>query len=218
MTGAMTSGMRAGVGGVFLWGLMGGVGCAQRPVRPAGPGSIEQMPARAALLAGGRRGPRLGWVAWGADGALIACGGRAPSAAALGAGTPERCVRVDGVGGVGRVGRAGAAPREVAPEELAAGRRDTTPAEWAPGGCRVLLEDSKGSGPARASLIGPRERVLLGEWQPGPEVGGDVYSLETSFSADGRQLALLQWSVGVGDDGLLVELKGAEVRAAPACR
>jgi hypothetical protein len=82
----------------------------------------------------------------------------------------------------------------------------------------VLLEDSRGSGPARASLIGPRERVPLGEWQPAPEVGGDVYSLETSFSADGRSLALLRLSVGVGDDGILVELKGAEVRAAPPCR
>lgn len=214
----MTLRMRRCVLGAIFWGFMGGVGCAPRPVRSVGPGGIEQMPARAALLVGGRRGPRLGWVAWGADGALIACGGRAASAAAVGVGTPERCLRIDRMGRMGRVGRAEAEPREVPPGELGVGRRDTTPVEWAPGGCRVLLEDSRDSGPARASLVGPRERVLLGEWQPALEVGGDVYSLETSFSADGRHLGLLRLSVGVGDDGLLVELQGAEVRAAPPCR
>jgi hypothetical protein len=189
---------------LLLWWLIGAAACAPRGARP---GRIEQMPGRAALLAGGRRGPRLGWVAWGADGALIACGRRAASA--VDAGTPERCLRVD---------RPGGEPHEVPPGALEAGRRDVTAVEWAPGGCRVLLEDSRGSGPARVSLVGPRERVTLGEWLPAPEVGGDVYSLETSFSADGRRLALLRLSVGVGDDGILVELKGAEVRAAPLCR
>jgi hypothetical protein len=193
-------GMRAAL--VLLGWLLQAAACAPAPTR-----NTDQGSARAVLLEGGRRGPRLGWVAWGAKGALIACGRRAASAAD--AGSPERCLRIEGPG---------ATPEEVPPGELDAGRRDTTPAEWAPGGCRVLLEDSRDAGPARASLVGPRGRVTVGEWQPAPNVGGDVYSLETSFSADGRHLALLRLSVGVGDDGILVELKDAEVRAAPPCR
>ena len=101
---------------------------------------------------------------------------------------------------------------------------DGSPVDAMPGAggrCRVVDDDvlasSKGP-PARATLWGPSGATPLAAWQPPVTVDGDYFALETSFSPDGKWLAIARLAVHLGDEAPVVDVAGLEVRAAPACR
>ena len=90
-----------------------------------------------------------------------------------------------------------------------------------PSPCRVVLEwapGDPGSPPARALIEGPRERALVASWSPPPEVDGDRFVIEVSFSPDGRWIGIARESIGVGDSDMLVRVEQVEVKPAPRCR
>jgi hypothetical protein len=180
------------------------------PTRLATPGP----PAKVVLPDGGvHHTERLAWVAWRA-------GGANPTFAACGRRTADLGVQGQLCGCV-VVERAGAAPTPGAWTEDAGFIRDRSAVEFAPGGCRVLLDDvpgDPGAPPARATLLGPGARLAIDEWRPPATVDGDYFAIETSYSPDGRWLAVVRAAVGIGDADRLVELSSVEVRPAPTCR
>lgn len=145
---------------------------------------------------------RLARVGWRGE-SFVACGDSR--------GRESRCRMID---------RAGAAA--VAAASPPAGYADdASPPDRAPGACRVRFDDvpgDPGAPAARATLVGPAGAQPLDAWRPAREVDGDYFAVETSFSPDGKWLALVHTAVGIGEDERRVEVAGAEVRAAPACR
>jgi hypothetical protein len=67
-------------------------------------------------------------------------------------------------------------------------------------------------------LIGAKERTALDAWKAPRDVDGDYFAVETSFSPDGKWLAIVHSAVGIGEEGRLVDVIDAQVRAAPPCR
>src|SRR5262249_27264568 len=118
------------------------------------------------------------------------------------------------------VARAGELPVAV-PSPQPGYAADASPPEHAPGGCRVQLDDAPGdpgAPAARATLVGPKERAALDAWTPAREGNGASFAAETSFSPDGKWLAIVHSAVGIGEEGRLVDVIDAQVRAAPACK
>ena len=75
-----------------------------------------------------------------------------------------------------------------------------------------------GAPPARATLVDPTHSQLLDEWLPPNSVDGDYFAIETSFSPDGKWLAIVHSSVGIGEGDRLVTVVDVAVRPAPSCR
>jgi len=186
-----------------LVGAVALAGCPKHDAAPTSPPPPTVAGPKVALPDGGmRHTERLATAAW-RGGAFRACGERN--------GGPSGCKLV-------------AAAGERASDAAADGEgfaADRSPPTSAPGVCRVLFDDAPGdpaAPPARATLVGPAARQPLDEWRPAGTVDGDYFAVETSFSPDGKWLAVYRVAVGLGTDERLVELAGVQVRPAPACR
>ncbi len=188
---------------LFLVAALALAGC---PKRDAAPTSPPPPPSA------GPRGPdggahhteRFASAAWRPDGAFRTCGERG--------GRPAGCKAV-------------ARPGEPAADSPSEGDvrylPDRAPFDAAPGGCRVLFDDATGdpgAPAARATLKGPAAATPIDAWKAPPNVDGDYFAVETSFSPDGKWLAVIHTAVGLGADERLVEVKDVEVRPAPPCR
>ena len=194
---------------VCVVGALAAAGCKRGGTTPLGTPPPEKA-ATVVLPDGGMSHTEpLAEVRWAGDWAM-ACGGRRVESATNGAvkTTPGACVTA-GVAGAA----ADARPQESA---FQAGAEGAVPAP-----CRVYYEDISGdpaAPPARASLVGPGGRQLLDEWRVPREVDGDYFAVEIRVSPDGKRIAVLHVSVGIGDGDRLVRVESAEVRPAPPCR
>ena len=188
------------------------LGCPRRDgTPPPRHASAPSGDGKVALPDGGmRHDQRLAWVAWAGDRpAFGACGRRTDDLASLG--QRGRCWVVEGPG---------AAPVERDWTALPGFVQDRSPVDQAPGRCRVAVDDVGGdpaAPPARATLVGPGGAQEIAAWAVPATVDGDYFALETSFSPDGRWLAVVRAAVGLGGERL-VEIAGVEVRPAPPCR
>lgn len=96
---------------------------------------------------------------------------------------------------------------------------DPHPYHWAPGTCHVSFDDAAGPGVnvASASMVGPGTHVVLDTWHIGPTDNGDYFAVETSFSPDGKWLAIIHTGVSLGVDERTVEIASVRVIPAPPC-
>ena len=179
----------------------GGASTPSAPPPPVKEGTPVALPAD-----GIHHTERLAWSAWLPSGAFIACGRT-----------------TDDFSKQGRLGKCLTAAPGPAPAPAtwpAGAARDASPVDAAPAGCKVLLDDipgDPGAPPARATLVGPTGKTPLAEWKPPREVDGDYFALETSFSPDGKTLALARTSVGRGEGDQRVDVVSVELRPAPPC-
>lgn len=173
---------------------------------PLSPRPVE--PAAAVEDAGIHHTVRLGWSAWRADGTFAICGRR--TNAFEEAGSLRGCLAV----------RAPQLPAmSLDWTKDASFVHDATPPDRAPGSCRVLLEDivpTPLGPPARTTLVSPRQRLKLAEWLPAATIDGDYFTIEASFSPDGRWLALARLAIGIGEDRT-VDVVDVELQPAPPC-
>lgn len=160
-----------------------------------------------ALPDGGlRHTARLAWTAWSADAIFQACSRR----------TSDFALQ-------GKLGECNSVPARASIQRgsvVAPLVHDASAVDAAPRGCRVIFDDAPGdpaAPPARATLAGPSARQPLDEWRPAREDNGDYFAVETSFSPDGKWLAIVHTAVGLGDGEQSVDVKSIEVRPAPAC-
>ncbi|MSP62349.1 MAG: hypothetical protein EXR72_18855 [Myxococcales bacterium] len=197
--------------GLLIFAALSLTACPRRdPATPAAALPAPALGPRVALPDGGvHHTERLAWTAWRADGAFAACGRRTADFTV--AGTLRGCVIVE---------RPGGSPAPLDWSGDPAFRRESAPVDAAPGGCRVLLDDvpgDPGAPAARATLQGPSGATVLDAWKPPPAVDGDYFAIETSFSPDGRLLAVIHTAIGLGPDERTVDVAGIELRPAPAC-
>jgi hypothetical protein len=188
-------------------------GCPRRDAPPTSPPPPQSAGPSGALADGGmHHTERLAQAGWRSDGAFQACGdfpwARDQPGKPL---RPGPCLVV---------ARAGELPIAV-PAPQPGYAADASPPERAPGGCRVRFDDAPGdpgAPAARATLVGTTARAALDAWKAPREVSGDYFAVETSFSPDGKWLAIVHSAVGIGEEGRLVGVIDAEVRAAPPCK
>ena len=100
--------------------------------------------------------------------------------------------------------------------------RDETSPDFAPGRCRVWFQDLGGTASSMvASAYHVDENGLslraIADWHPEPSIEADYLALETSFSPDGKWVALLRSAVGLGSGDLRVDVLNVELRRAPTC-
>lgn len=168
----------------------------------------EAHPLRVQLPDGGlRHRERLAHASWRSDGTFRLCAGRDADGARGGL----RCVFVAGPGAQSMI-----RPWQDDPEFVT----DPLPVDRSPDGCGVLLEDTRGtpdSGPALATFVTHAGTTRLAQWHPGPEVSGDYFALEASFSPDGRWVAVSRLAVGIGVGEKVVEIVGVTIQPAPHC-
>ncbi len=178
-------------------------GCPKRdpaPVTP--PPAPSPGPAGPVSDGGKHHTERFAEVAWKPDGTFRYCSVR---------GKPIKCMTI---------AKAGDAPQP-APDADASFAIDRSPPSSATGNCKVAFDDAggdPGAPPAKASLRGPAGTQPIDEWHPAQTDNGDFFLVETSFSPDGKWLAVLHVAVGVGIDEQTADVIHAEVRAAPICR
>lgn len=154
---------------------------------------------------------RLGWVTWPNADTMIYCNRRVDDQGNL-------------VGVLGPCWRYEAG--EPAPKKIMSwsnlGRPDSTPPAVGPWDrCTLELEDARlvpTPSPARASLQSPTAKTPLDEWTPDPKLTGDAYATEVSFSPEGKWMAVLHLSIGLGEGERTIEIADAKLAAVPACR
>jgi hypothetical protein len=144
---------------------------------------------------------RLAWAAWNSDTVLFYCNRR-----------------IDDMGNqVGVIGPCHKIKQDDTPHLLVAftnvNRPDTSPPNAGP--CNIELEDAQlvpQKKPARALIAD----TAIEEWLP--EGDGDLFVVETLPSPDGKLLGILRVAVGLGEGERSVEVVGARVIPAPACK
>jgi hypothetical protein len=148
---------------------------------------------------------RLGWLTWSDVNELVYCNQRLDDAGN----------RVGVLGPCWHL-TAGEAPKKML-SWLNAGRPDDRPPNAVPWSrCHVELEGNAQG--AHATLVSPTASEPLDAWKPGPEVPGDVYAVELSFSPEGKWMAVAHLGVHLGEGERLIEFHDVEIRSVPACR
>jgi|GEM_PF-7015141 len=86
--------------------------------------------------------------------------------------------------------------------------------------CTLILEDAvlvPTPKPARLILVTPTGKKVLDEWTPSPKDEGDAFQVEATFSTDGKMMASVHLSVGLGEGERIIGIAGAKVFATPEC-
>jgi hypothetical protein len=144
---------------------------------------------------------RLGWITWSDVNELIFCTRRLDDDA-------------NQVGNLGPCWRqaAGDQPKKMF-AWLNAGRPDDTPPNRGPWDrCLAEIKDTT------VVLATPTERTLLDDWKPGNDVQGDRFTVELSFSPEGKWMAVEHVAIHVGEGERIIEIPSVEIRPVPACR
>ena len=180
---------------------------------------------------------RLALVGWSTDGSFWACGRRTEDFSRLG--RPGRCSVIPPLGSTIGSPNTEAPSKPLDAESALAdspARRDYRPDAFAPDtsrpgtgptacpGTSVQFEDMTGDPglpptvAARAILVGPGEqRLVLDAWRPPLSVDGDYFAVETSFSPEGKRLAIVHSAVGRGEGEQAVDVISVELRPMPTC-
>ena len=193
-------------------------GCPRKDaVAPVGVTPPVSAGPKVALPDGGmRHTERLAVTGWSQAGAFWACSQRTAEFGQPG--RTGRCLVVEKAGDAAMQHEF--AEGAITPDAAREGGRP----DAAPGRCRVLFEDLTGDpglpaeAAAKATLYGPPAPIALDAWKPPRTLDGDYFAVETSFSPDGKRLAIVHTAVGVGEGERSAEVVSVEVRAAPDCR
>lgn len=148
---------------------------------------------------------RLGWITWSDVNEVVFCTRRLD----------------DGGNQVGVLGpcwrqTVGDKPKKLF-SWLNGGRSDDTPPNSGPWQrCAVKLESTNKE--AKATLLTPTGSEPLDDWTPPPEVNGDLFADELSFSPEGKWMAVLHLAVHLGEEERIIEPSWVDIRPVPACR